>query len=61
MLTKDRVDREVGLEDIKSGNSVNVGLLVGSVDLGSLFVDGRKERSQEFELKTLYLKKNRLD
>lgn len=42
------------LEDIKSGNSVNIGLLVSSVDLGSLFVNGRKERGQEFELKTLY-------
>lgn len=42
------------LEDIKSGNSVNIGLLVSSVDLGSLFVNGRKERGQEFELKALY-------
>jgi hypothetical protein len=42
------------LENIKSGNSVDIGLLVSSVDLGSLFIDGRKERGQEFELKTLY-------
>jgi hypothetical protein len=53
VLTKDRVNAEVGLEDIKSSNGVDIGLLVGGVDLGSLFVDRRKKRSQEFELETL--------
>lgn len=33
------------LEDIKSGNGVNIRLLVGSVNLGSLFVDRGEERS----------------
>jgi len=53
LLTENRVNAEVGLEDIKSGNSVDIGLLVGSVDLGSLLVDRGEERGQEFELKTL--------
>jgi hypothetical protein len=33
---------------------VDIGLLVGSVDLGSLLVNRGEERSQEFELETLY-------
>jgi hypothetical protein len=38
---------------------VDIGLLVGSVDLGGLFVGRRKERSQQFKLKTLYKEKKK--
>lgn len=36
---------------------MDIRLLVGSVDLGSLFVDRGEKRSQEFQLKTLYSNK----
>jgi hypothetical protein len=40
---------------------VDIGLLVGSVDLGSLLVDRGEERSQEFELETLYKTKQKVN
>lgn len=43
----------VYLEDIQSSNGVDIGLLVGGVDLGTLFVDRRKKGGQQLELKTL--------
>jgi hypothetical protein len=33
---------------------MDIGLFVSSVDLGGLFVCGRKKRGQQFKLKTLY-------
>lgn len=56
MTTSDRVDGEVSLQDIEGSNGVDVGLLVGGIDLGTLLVDGGKKGSDQFELKTLYTK-----
>jgi len=46
------------LEDIQRGNGVDVGLLVGSVNLGGLLVDGRKKGGQDFQLQALCKKKD---
>jgi hypothetical protein len=48
------------LEDIQRGNGVDVGLLVGSVNLGGLLVDGRKEGGQDFQLQALCKRKKKI-
>jgi len=52
-MTDNGVDREVGLEDIQRGNSVDIGLLVGGINLGGLLVDGRKKGGQNLQLQAL--------
>jgi len=47
------VDIEVGLENIKRSNSVDIRLLVNGIDLGSLLANRRKEGSQNLQLETL--------
>jgi len=53
LVANNGVDGEVGLENVQRSNSVDVRLLVGSIDLGGLLVDGRKKRSQDFQLQAL--------